>query len=403
MAAVIITVAVAFSLLRIFLPQINYFKYDIENWIESTYQVEIEFKRIDAEWGPLGPIFSASNFQIKSKNEEFNLITVDKFSIHFDGLNSLTSKNIITDRIDVYGANLNLVLGRKLDVRFDVLEKSEDDEVQIDVEGTSRLLLNTLFAQKHLTLSQSKISLETLSGQQFNYNLEEFTVRNFNGKHQLSGLLKDESSGQVEIIAEIIGDPSLTESETNLFLQGKNVQLKSLPIYSESNKIRPDSGVLNWRVWSDWENGRWQNAVGDFIVEDAKWFAQDKSATIIEDVEYFKGKLNWQFKDSNNGTFLLREIDLKRKDESIIRLPALYLLFEQQENFDLQWDLISQDLDIEPLIKYLDASFLDDKSKDNTFKKSALKLNVNTLGVRFSKQDNVWQSPALVSDFSELS
>ena len=110
MAAVIITVAVAFSLLRIFLPQINYFKYDIENWIESTYQVEIEFKRIDAEWGPLGPIFSASNFQIKSKNEEFNLITVDKFSIHFDGLNSLTSKNIITDRIERSHARIKKLL-----------------------------------------------------------------------------------------------------------------------------------------------------------------------------------------------------------------------------------------------------------------------------------------------------
>jgi len=261
-----------------------------------------------------------------------------------------------------------------------------------------------LFAQKHLTLTQSRISLETLSGKHFNYILDEFTIRNFEDKHQLSGVLLDNNAGELELVAEISGDPSLPESETKLFLQGRNVQLASLPIYSVGNKIRPDAGAINWRVWSDWENGRWQNAVGDFDIKQAEWLGGSVSHNKhLEYIESFDGKFNWYFENSSNGTFSLSEVNLKRKDEELIQLPDLYFLFKQQENFDLQWDLITHDLDVTSLIKYLDASLFDEQSKGDTLKKSDLKLNIDSFAIRFSKQDSTWLSPKLVTDFSNLS
>ena len=67
LATAIIVTAVVFTLLRLFLPQINYFKPDIESWIESTYKVDVEIEDIQAEWGVKGPVFSLQKFQAKCK------------------------------------------------------------------------------------------------------------------------------------------------------------------------------------------------------------------------------------------------------------------------------------------------------------------------------------------------
>jgi len=114
-----------------------------------------------------------------------------------------------------------------------------------------------------------------------------------------------------------------------MFLQGKNIQLANLPIYSVGDNVRPDSGTLNWRVWSDWNNSRWQSAVGNFDIKNAEWLANEDKDN-LEHIETFDGKFNWYFKNSTKGVFSLSEVSLKRKAEQSILLPDLYFLFNQR-------------------------------------------------------------------------
>ena len=409
LATVIILIAVGFSLLRVFLPQINYFKDSIVSQIEETYQVEIEVGRIDAQWGALGPIISARDFNLKLNDDQLNLISVDAFSIHIDGLKSLMSKTLTTENINISGASINFIIDRKLGVHFDTLEKLPGETSQNEIQEASRILLSSMFGQKYLTLTESEITIETLSGREFFYNIDELSIRNFDQIHQLKGELFDQSEGRLKLVAEIFGDPSNDDSHTNLYLEGRGIELTRLPVFENQKHLKPDQGVLSWRLWSDWRGNRWQTAVGDIQLSEVAWLqsdnadeSADKSVDIAR-INEFTGQFNWYFENENQGVFSLHDVSLKKETSENNQIPDLYFLYNQNEKYDLRWDLVTHGLQIEPLVEYLDVIFNSKGSNEGVFKHSGLKLAVDSLAIRFFKQQGVWYLPEVITDFSGLS
>jgi len=410
-AAIVILTAVSFTLFRFILPQINYFKSDIESWLENKYQLEVEFERIDAEWGTHGPIIAARNFSIKSNYGKQNLLSVDSFSIHIDGLKSVLSKTLITEQVDINGAVLNFILNRKLTVSLDSIDKTKLENNSVDIESTSSLLLSTLFAQKNLTLENSKISLLTLSGKQFKYHLDKLSVQNFSEVHQLSGVLIDEFQGEINLVAEIHGDPSLKESTTQLYLEGKQILISNLPLFDNLKHLKPNHGDLNWRLWADWNNGHWDSAIGDVDINQVVWpkvsinksNQNTQAKKMLEPISFekFSGRFSWIFEDESSGVLALNDINLIKGKSEIVNLPELFFLFKQDDSFDLSWDLITHDFQINPFVEYLDILF-DQEITQNAFKKSGLNVNLDTLGVRLTKKQGVWYLPKIYTLFSEI-
>jgi len=408
LATLIILIAVGFTLLRILLPQIDYFKEDFERWIEQNYQVEVSVGNIEARWGPLGPVVSAKDFLLKSGDEQQDLISIDSFSVHLDGLSSLLAWQPITDRIEISGASLSFVIGRKLGVRFDTLKKEADSGVEVEIQQTSQLLLNTLFGQKQFDLRESTITLKTLSGRRFNYRIDEFSIHNYGDIHQLAGELLDDNNGQIKLVAEINGEPSSQTSETNLYLEGRDIELSLLPFLENYPHLKPASGNLNWRLWGDWRETRWQSAVGDISLSDVEWRRKTKegSSLRLADIEAFDARFQWQFSSESEGDFRLDGVRLKQKEKDPVALPELYFLYRQfadeEDPRDLNWDLIAHDFQIDPLVEYLDVIFQSDSQAPQRFKNASLSLQMDHLGVRLKKSNGVWYLPRVNARFSEL-
>ena len=417
LATLIILTALVFALLRLTLPQIDYFKADIENWIEEKYQVDVEIKSIAAEWGAKGPVFSLQDFKLNSDDGQLSLIELSSLSIHFDGLGTLLSGRVTTESIRLSGVSVNFLLDRQLGVRFDTAEDSEGQKVA-EVQATSQVLLNNLFSHKKLVVFDSYITIETLTGRAFNYQISQLDIDNYDDIHQIKGILNDEHKGELQLVAEIFGDPSADGSYTNFYLEGKNVALSELPLYEKSPELKPMSGQLNWRLWSDWRDGRWQSALGDIQINNVDWLSEisatNSDSTNLPNlqtkntksngpnVEQFSVDFYWRFDSSVTGSLVFQNGILKKKQSDDIPLPAFYLLYQHLNEQDLQWEIISRNIQFSPFVDYFSIAGLQSEGNSNLIDDAQLSLNFSELGIRLSRIKGQWQQPTIISAFDEL-
>ncbi len=412
-ALLVILTAVVFTLLRLSLPYINYYKSDIETWIEEQYGIEVTAENISGQWRSSGPVVSIKNLQVRSSDGQLGLVSVEQISIYVDGISSLLNNNFVSENIEIFGASLDFELGQKLGVRLDPLEsdKAEQEDSAIKFQQASQVFLNTLFAQKHVDILNSEITIETLSGRRFNYFINELFISNFDDIHQLTGKLTDDYNGQIKLVAEIFGDPKSSDSYTNLYLEGSNIELAKLPILNESQRLKPDSGDLSWRIWADWKNHQWTNATGDLTLENIQWSKagnskEDDQLDKLAELDFFKTQFQWQAINDNEGVFNLHYMSpLNKKktssSQTVANKPQAFLVYQQNQT-DLQWDLILQEIDIKAFTPYFDLLF-GESLPNNFFQGANLSLLIDQVGLRFLRQENTWQSPMAHLTFSNLS
>lgn len=408
LAVIIILIALVTVVLRLSLPYINYFKTDIQNWLEKTYQIQVEASEINAEWLANGPVLTAQNFTLKPTNQQPDLISIKKFSVQLDFLGSLINRNIITRKIQIDGAALKFNIDRKLGLRINTSSADNDD---VGIENTSQFILSTFFGQKSLTLSNSQLTLQTMNGNLFHYKMDEFFIDNFGDIHQIRGQLSDDSGADLTMIAEIYGEPSRQQSYANLYLEGQGVTLTKLPIFGNQTHLKPESGEVNWKLWGEWKNKKWQSAIGQLKLADIVWknasennpenSTENSSENSTELVE-FSADFSWNFKQQNNGVLHLKNINLTQPQQTQNEIVDIFLLYSELENHAIQWDLLLHDLQVAPLAPYLDVIFSYDPAHNNLFKQLHLKLDLERLGLRFLKKNGVWHLPKLKANFSDL-
>ncbi|TQV75385.1 TIGR02099 family protein [Aliikangiella marina] len=405
-ATLVILVALVFTLLRLALPKIDVYKTDIEQWIENQYQVEVDIADISAEWGANGPVLSLNKFEIKSDDGQLDLLEVDSLEIDVDALGSVLAGRLVTENISLIGLRVNVLLDRQLAVRLDTLEDDQQTEAIPDVDETSQVILKNIFSQKKLVVLDSFISVETLTGKSFNYQIAQLDIENFDEVHQFKGQLDDEYGGSIKLVAEMVGDPADDDSYTNLFLQGENLDLTELPIYEKHPELRPASGKFNWRVWSDWREGRWKSAVGDVQVAEIKWSVgeQEKSANLIN-TEFDKFSLNfsWKYNTPSTGELMFHNATLEANQQKSINFSNVYLLFNQLEAQDIQWEFISHDFEIAPLLDYFALPLIGQTQTDNSLVDANLNINLSSLGARFLRKSGNWSAPEFFTQFDKLS
>lgn len=405
-AVFVITIAVLFTLLRIALPKIDVYKADIENWIEKQYEVDVEIAKISALWGTSGPVLSLNEFEIKSDDGQLDLLEASALEIEIDALSSILSGRLVTENINLRGLKANVLLDRQFAVRLDTIEEDEQSTAIPDIDETSRVVLENIFSQKKLVVLDSLISVETLTGKSFNYHITQLDIENFDEVHQFKGQLDDEFGGSFKLVAEMFGDPADDDSSTNLYLHGENLDLTKLPFYEKHPNLKPESGKFDWRVWSDWREGRWQTAVGDLSVSEIKWTSQqDKSSADLINNEFEKFSLNfsWKYNSPSTGELMFHNASLEADEQKSIEFSNVYLLYQLFENQDIQWQVISHDFQIAPLVDYFALPIFSQAQNNNSLVNADLSINLQSLILQIGKNKGVWEKPQFYTFFDQLS
>ncbi len=111
-AGVVILLAVAVGLFRLFLPRLPEYQEQIKGWASSAIGMRVEFSGMDARWGLSGPELEFYDAELLRPSTEVRVLAADEVSISVAMISLLVDRTLVLDRVTVRDTGVEL---RQLD------------------------------------------------------------------------------------------------------------------------------------------------------------------------------------------------------------------------------------------------------------------------------------------------
>jgi len=107
-AAVVILLAIALGLFRLFLPGLPAYQEDIKVWASAAIGMEVQFSGMDARWGLSGPEVEFYAAKLLSMETGATIIAARQVSVGIALSRIITDRKAVVDRIIVRGSTLEI-------------------------------------------------------------------------------------------------------------------------------------------------------------------------------------------------------------------------------------------------------------------------------------------------------
>ena len=105
---VVILLAIAVGLFRLFLPRLPEYQEDIKTWASSAIGLHVEFSGMDARWGLSGPEVEFYDAELISPDTMVRIIAADQVSIGVALTNLLVDRKAVVDRVVISDTSLEV-------------------------------------------------------------------------------------------------------------------------------------------------------------------------------------------------------------------------------------------------------------------------------------------------------
>ena len=107
-AAVVILLAIALGLFRLFLPGLPAYQEDIKVWASGAIGMEVQFSGMDARWGLSGPEIEFYEAELHDTESGATIIAARQVSVGIALSRIITDRKAVVDRIIVRGSTLEI-------------------------------------------------------------------------------------------------------------------------------------------------------------------------------------------------------------------------------------------------------------------------------------------------------
>jgi uncharacterized protein (TIGR02099 family) len=97
----VILLAIAVGLFRLFLPRLPAYQEDIKRWASEAIGMQVEFSGMDARWGLSGPEVEFYNAELISKDTHSRIVAADEVSLGVGLVRLLVDRKFVVDRVKV--------------------------------------------------------------------------------------------------------------------------------------------------------------------------------------------------------------------------------------------------------------------------------------------------------------
>lgn len=97
----VILLAIAVGLFRLFLPRLPAYQEDIKRWASAAIGMQVEFSGMDARWGLSGPEVEFYNAELVSKDTHARIVAADEVSLGVGLVRLLVDRKFVVDRVSV--------------------------------------------------------------------------------------------------------------------------------------------------------------------------------------------------------------------------------------------------------------------------------------------------------------
>ena len=107
-AAIVILLAIALGLLRMFLPRLPEYQEDIKVWASAAIGMEVQFSGMDARWGLRGPEVEFYDAELVSMQSGSTIIAAEKVGVGIALSRIINDRRAVVDRIVFSNSSLEV-------------------------------------------------------------------------------------------------------------------------------------------------------------------------------------------------------------------------------------------------------------------------------------------------------
>lgn len=241
----LVLLAVLLTSARIFLPHAHTFKSNLEEYINSVYQGDVEIGELSAGWHKFGPTLVVKNVNLS--DSEALYVEIDEIDIGLDFWGSIKAQKLKANNFTLAGANIS--------IDQTIIAEADGSEAinqQTDLDAVSDLFLNQF---KRFSVRDSKIFIKTPSRER-TILLDKLAWHNEDDSHKGIGKLEIEgvSSNSAKLIIELNGDKR-ENLKGQIYIEGNNINLAPWVDKYLKDKADQFSTKVNFHSWVNIENG----------------------------------------------------------------------------------------------------------------------------------------------------
>ncbi|MDO6486407.1 YhdP family protein [Colwellia sp. 6_MG-2023] len=246
LAIMLVLLAVLISAFRLFLPYVENYKQDFQNYINTKNKTNIVIGGLGMSWQLSGPTLIANNVTLVETNGAY--VYVDHLEVEIDFWATLTRRNLISNNLILDGAVVTLQKNI-----WRTQAKDVGGAQQLDgFERITDIFLNQI---NRFSLKNSNIAIENESlTQQFRVNNLDWL--NLDDRHQAQGnIIVDElSSNNLSLKIDIHGH-SIDELEGIIYVDANHLDITPWLdniLTIDNDKIKTD---ISFSAWLQVHNG----------------------------------------------------------------------------------------------------------------------------------------------------
>jgi len=313
LAVFIVTSAVVLSGARIFLPEIQGYKENIEQRLGELIQQNVRIDQVDARLIGFTPTIVFKGVHLIDDSGVKELISFREAHLGLAVLQSLSQHTLVPSNFTIIGTRISIVEkpnGSYSIQGMDIPELgSEDLDSKINDELASWLLEQASISIKDSVVIWKKNNSKVL------HRFEKVNVilHNRGERHQLTGSfeLPEEVDRQSKFAMDVEGNLLEPAKWHGLvYLNSKGVRFSRLGIRPEYEKFKIRDAITDYELWGEWSDGGFKHLSGDVHFYGME--VENTKTGKISRLDEVEGKFDWQGTSSNwelridNFTFVIQ-------------------------------------------------------------------------------------------------
>ncbi|MBI1422695.1 MAG: hypothetical protein GC149_04440 [Gammaproteobacteria bacterium] len=263
-AGLIITLAIAISLVRIFIPDVKVYREQIEHVASAFLGQEVHIKSMDARLSGFTPLIVFRGVRMLDDTGRHEIVRFDEARLGLDWWRSLSNRKLIPKSFTVYGVKLGITRRKDHTLVLQGLNMAKLEQqlsaTPETLDAESGELARWLFERSTLSLRHSTVVwYDALRGNKIlRFDDVNFDIRNDGERHQFTGTITlPKNMGNTLAVAFDFKGNILNPAQWQgqFYTRGSALQIANWGIKPTILHTTLEQGLLDVEMWGQWQAG----------------------------------------------------------------------------------------------------------------------------------------------------
>lgn len=295
LATFVVTAAVALSVARLLLPEVQGYKQAIEQRLGEIIEQNVHIDEIDARLVGFTPTIIFKGVHLIDDSGVKEIVSFKKAYLGISLIQSVLQKTLIPSDFTVYGTVISVL--QKADGAYAIqgFDLSELGDVSKLDAVISKDLADWLLQQSSVSIKESTVVWKQKGSDKWQqFDDVNLILHNRDDRHQLTGSFQiPEGMGkQSKIAIDVTGDLLNPKEWRGLvYIKSNGLQLSALGVIPEFKDIKIKGGKTDFELWGEWAGSGLHHMSGNLAVYDLQF--QNGRTGVSSNIEQLKGDFDW--------------------------------------------------------------------------------------------------------------